>query len=51
MGHQSHPLHQIKAQLAGDSSSAYSTGALPIALNTTLLWDVSGIEGKKVQGQ
>ena len=43
------PLHQMKALLAEGSSSVCSTVVLPIALNTTLLWDVSGVEGRKVQ--
>ena len=34
-----------------DACAAYSTMELPIALNTTLLWDVSGIEGEREQGE
>ena len=51
MGHQSHPLHQMKALLAEGSSSVCSAVVLPIALNITLLWDVSGVEGEKEQVQ
>ena len=51
MGHQSHLLHQMKALLAEGFSSVCSAVVLPIALNTTLLWDVSGVEGEKEQVQ
>ena len=51
MDHQSCPLHQMKALLAEGSSSVCSTVVLPIALNITLLWDVSGVEGEKGQVQ
>ena len=49
MGHQSRPLHQKKELLGVDACAACSAVELPIALNTTLLWDVSGVEGKKEQ--
>ena len=51
MDHQSHPLHQMKVLLAEGFSSVCSAVVLPIALNTTLLWDVSGVEGEKGQVQ
>jgi len=45
----SHPLHQKKELLEGDVCAACSAVELQIALNTTLLWDVSGTEGEKEQ--
>ena len=39
----------MKALLAQGFSSVCSAVVLPIALNTTLLWDVSGVEGEKEQ--
>ena len=47
MGHQSHPLHQMKVLLVRGSSSVCSAVVLPIAQNTIALWDVSGVEGEK----
>ena len=37
--------------MAEGSSSVCSAVLLPIALNTTPLWDVSGVEGEKEQVQ
>jgi hypothetical protein len=51
VGHQSPHLHQMKELLEEDALVACSAAELPIAPKTTLLWDVSGIEGEKVQGQ
>ena len=41
----------MKALLAEGSSSVCSAVVLPIALNTTLLWDISDVEGEKGQVQ
>ena len=43
--------HQMKVLLARGSSSVCSTVVLPIAQNTTALWDISGTEGEKGQVQ
>ena len=48
VGHQSHIPHQ-KELLEGDVYAACSAVELHIALNTTLLWDVYGTEGKEEQ--
>ena len=34
-----------------DACAACNTVELPIALNTTLLWDISGVKGEKEQGE
>ena len=49
MGRQSRPLHQKKELLGVDACAACSDVEQPIAPNTTLLWDVSGVEGEKGQ--
>ena len=51
MGRQSRPLHQKKELLGLDVCAACSAVGRPIALNTTLLWDVSGVEGEKEQAE
>ena len=51
MGHPLHPLHQMKVLLVWGSSSVCSTVVLPIAQNTTALWDISGIVGEMGQVQ
>ena len=48
--HQSR-LHQKMELLEEDVCAACSAVGLPIALNTTLPWDVSGVEGEKGQVQ
>ena len=42
-------MHFQQELLGLDVCAACSTVERPIALNTTLLWDISGIEGKKEQ--
>jgi hypothetical protein len=48
--HQSY-LHQKIELLEKDVCAACSTVGLPIALNITLLWDISGAEGEMEQVQ
>ena len=48
--HQSR-LHQKMELLEEDVCAACSAVGLPIALNTTLLWDVGGAEDEKEQVQ
>jgi len=51
VGHQSHFPYQRKELLEVDACGACNAMGQPIALNTTHLWDVSGVEGEKEQVQ